>query len=523
MKIEYLGHAGFFVETDSALILMDPWMSENGALDASWFQYPSNHHLAGPLVEKVRASSKEKILFISHEHRDHFDEEFLRRLPLEEFRIFAPKFTHGRLPTLLGVLPFRERIYFHDREKISFVDGDFEFFIEDSGLDRDSAIFIKSDGSSFLNVNDCKLADRFRTFRKEHGPIDVFAGQFSGATWHPTCYAYSPEDYRRISAEKIRNKFEMIAVSIETLEPRFFLGSAGPPCFLDPELWRINFEDDSIFPGLDAVRAFLDERLEGSSVQWPGIYPGDVFDVATGQFLVRAPAPFGPTPEGKLKYLRDYQARSQVFFDRLRVLADSAEPERILEKLGEELARKLAALRLRNRINGPLFVGVSELPNDWLKVDFASGKISRIRNVSNLSAIESVFYSIQSPAWQMGRVVDHVISWEEFSATFRVRLERHPDQYQTLLNAYVFLEAEELADFCDKFERIEARSDRIILTVGGCQYEVSRNCPHQGADLKNAWVEGDRYLVCPKHQWKFDLESGGICTTNASTLNAVKV
>jgi len=68
MKITYLGHAGFCIETERAVIIADAWMSPHGAFDASWFQLPRNHHLAS-LVDEKLSSPKEKFVYVSHEHR----------------------------------------------------------------------------------------------------------------------------------------------------------------------------------------------------------------------------------------------------------------------------------------------------------------------------------------------------------------------------------------------------------------------------------------------------------------------
>ena len=45
MNITYLGHAGLKIETRRATVVIDPWLSPEGAFQASWFQYPDNHHL----------------------------------------------------------------------------------------------------------------------------------------------------------------------------------------------------------------------------------------------------------------------------------------------------------------------------------------------------------------------------------------------------------------------------------------------------------------------------------------------
>src|SRR5207253_3161805 len=106
-----------------------------------------------------------------------------------------------------------------------------------------------------------------------------FACQFSGATWHPTCYEYPREVYERISEYKLVSKFEIVARAIETLRPRVFLPSAGPPCFLDPALIHLNFERVNIFPHAPKLLRFLAQRIADQSTQWAEIMPGDVLDV----------------------------------------------------------------------------------------------------------------------------------------------------------------------------------------------------------------------------------------------------
>ena len=45
MKIEFLGHAGICISTDTTKIVMDGWFNKNGAFDGSWYQLPANHFL----------------------------------------------------------------------------------------------------------------------------------------------------------------------------------------------------------------------------------------------------------------------------------------------------------------------------------------------------------------------------------------------------------------------------------------------------------------------------------------------
>ena len=76
MQIEFIGHAGFMVTEGAVTLLMDPWLNDKGAFDSAWFQFPCNHHYFELIREKM-AADKHNYVYISHEHKDHFDPIFL--------------------------------------------------------------------------------------------------------------------------------------------------------------------------------------------------------------------------------------------------------------------------------------------------------------------------------------------------------------------------------------------------------------------------------------------------------------
>ena len=45
MKVQFLGHAGLLIDSGKTRLLMDAWLSSEGAFDASWYQLPQNHHI----------------------------------------------------------------------------------------------------------------------------------------------------------------------------------------------------------------------------------------------------------------------------------------------------------------------------------------------------------------------------------------------------------------------------------------------------------------------------------------------
>src|SRR5258707_7413134 len=93
MHITYLGHAGFIAETNDVIVIMDPWLSPTGAFDASWFQLPCNHHLSSLVYEKLRDPRRSIFLYVSHEHHDQLDVDFLNSLPDLRVSLLLPAFS----------------------------------------------------------------------------------------------------------------------------------------------------------------------------------------------------------------------------------------------------------------------------------------------------------------------------------------------------------------------------------------------------------------------------------------------
>ena len=76
MRITYLGHAGLRVDGAGLRLLMDPWLSERGAFQAAWYQFPANGHLDRAAVTDC------DYVTVSHEHLDHMDLSVLTSLPV---------------------------------------------------------------------------------------------------------------------------------------------------------------------------------------------------------------------------------------------------------------------------------------------------------------------------------------------------------------------------------------------------------------------------------------------------------
>ena len=515
MQITYLGHAGFCVEVPSATIIMDPWLSPTGAFDSAWFQFPCNHHLAELVRHKLEDRSKARYVYISHEHKDHFDIEFLNSLVARDFTFILPSFRRPALREVLASYQSNGSVVCHDGQTVPIGDGYITLYLDDSELNRDSAVLIRDKGSCFLNMNDCKLNDRLADVLNEHRSIDVFACQFSGATWHPTCYDYPEKTYREIAKKKMISKFEATAKAIETIRPKMYLPSAGPCCFLDPLLFHINFQPVNIFPRATKLLAYLDSRLRKSyPVYAPHIMPGDVIDVGKLDFAYKVPERVNE--ENFEQYMKSYAGRYSDFFARRRYPQSPEQLKRVQDGLRQEFETKMAGFVSSHRLKRCLYVQLGDAPDKLIRVDFQRREVQPTTKIE-----EADFYLMSAPSWEIERVLEKRLTWEDFSLTFRMRLSRRPDVYQTLIQGFLIMESEDLNHFCEKLLEIESRRARLIVEAGGCRYSINRYCPHQGADLGEGWIEDGRYLVCARHRWRFDLHNNGRCETSDASIEAI--
>jgi len=512
VQITYLGHAAFCVETPRAIVITDPWLSPHGAFDSAWFQFPRNHHLAPFVREKLSESSKERFVYISHEHGDHFDQEFLNSVQNRDFTIVIPHFRRAALRAAFADYRPKALVSCVDRQEVAIPGGYLKLYLDNSGLNRDSAIIIRAEGQSFLDLNDCKLYDLLPSIAQDQGPFDVFTCQFSGATWHPTCYEYPRALYERISERKVLSKFETVARAIETITPRVFLPSAGPACFLDPMLIQLNFERVNIFPRAPKLLRYLDKRLPNSHTRCMEIMPGDVLDVESGQYVRQAEERVDE--ENFEPYIRSYAALYAGFFAERKTQCLGIST--VLERLRAELYRKLSNLTLHERVHTPLYFALNDCSQQMVRVDFPKKKVEFVTQIHG-----SDYYSIRAPSWEVVRVLDGKLTWEEFALTFRMRLNREPDVYQTLVQGFLLMEAEDMNEFCVKLLDIEEQQKRTVVEAGGTRYAIDRSCPHQGGDLSRGWLEDARFWTCPRHRWQFDLQKGGQCTTSNASIRAV--
>ena len=510
MRVTSLGHAGLKVETTRATLLLDPWLSPEGAFQGSWFQFPDNAHLMNESLCRPTA------IVISHEHLDHVDPWFLSNVP-SHVPVITPRYPSPVLREKIEAGGPREIIEAPQWERVEIADGTTVFFVSEPPMNHDSAIIVEADGQTLLDLNDARLFPvQFRDIRtKVGGRVDMFTFQGAGASWYPMCYRYSPERALETSRAKRRAKFAYCFRSMRVVEPIVGAPFAGPPAFLDPTLFKHNTEmEEGIFPDQQQVADWLNGRgLENSVV----LLPGDAWDIEA-RAVDRDPHSEGFSFTDRWGYLEEYAVRRRVHLE--RVLARYPEPADSLWESFREYFHRLLSMNSYFNDKIGMRVGFDILGpggGRWA-VDFRRGSEGAYPETGECNYL----YSFES-RW-LPSLLNGSTPWEDFFLSLRFEAWRDPDVYNDhLLGLLKFAEPEAL-EAVEGFETTMASDERITIHSEGKTYSVQRYCPHAGNDLLNTGeILPGGVLRCLAHHYEFDLTSGRCVNGNCSPLAVEEV
>ncbi|HEY3531230.1 MAG TPA: MBL fold metallo-hydrolase [Nocardioides sp.] len=512
-----LGHAGLRIENDHVRVLADPWFAERGAFLASWFPFPDNSHVRTPSLQDV------DVVSISHEHLDHLDLDLVAALP-EHVPVVVPRYPSTILERRLRgtghervvVLDAWERYPLSDHEDWMTV------IPEVCPMTHDAAVLFHVGGRVVLHCNDARisLAQVRRAMVETGRGVDFMAVQMSGASWHPVVYEYEGGDRARIEEVKRVGKFKAVTRLVRSVAPGMVVPYAGPPCFLDDDLFEHNPRlhtpgdgtgpdggGEGIFPGQDQAVAWLRDRLPDQPSTY--LLPGDVYDAATGQ-VSRDPQWTGfrldAPPTERRAYLEAYAARRrgaiQEVWRNHPVPADddtlAQDFRRHFEHLGRLSSYFLAraGLTVRFEVLGPGGgTWDAHIGPDRMEVDLDG-------------TAQTVDYRIRVEGRWLAGVVAGRIRWEELLLSLRFSARREPDLYNDYLVGLLKHADLEALRAIEAYELRRSHGDLITVRDGDRAVRIGRYCPHGTEDLSETGVVRDGVLRCLGHNFEFDLTTG---------------
>jgi UDP-MurNAc hydroxylase len=497
-SIRYLGHAGFMVSYAGIRLLIDPWFYP-AFLDA-WFPFPDNRHLLGDVVD-----GRFDALYISHLHEDHFDRRVLEQLD-RDLTVLVPRYRSKELARRLSAMGFEKLMTLGHGEQHTLADGFTVTMLLDTSHKEDSGLLADLGGFKFLDLNDCnpKLSELPRR-------VDLLAAQFSGAMWYPNCYSYPSHVMKQKVADVRQGLMETLVKKVRITGARMYLPSAGPACFLDPNLAAYNNRQETIFPTWEDV---CDEfTMACPDTQVLRMAPGDCADgVSHGVVPVIARSGVSSADADSGDYIAGYRERRraewQAYYKRPEDPVSAAEMEEYFRRLQRWNARFLRDYR-----KDVLIVA------DDVHWGIRLGQLAD--HFVFEEDINDPEYTIHVPARVLRAVLAGETGWEEALLSMRLSLHRTPDVFDLTLMSLLRYGNHP----AQTMQLVRERENTETIERDGLR--IQRFCPHAGEDLTYALIEGG-VIECPRHHWKWDARSGsciegGTVPLRVSELNTAEV
>lgn len=322
--------------------MCDPWFSPSGAQIHRLHQFPRND------VFDLSEFDRTRFIYISHEHGDHFDPEFLSNFLDRDVTILLGDFISDVLYSRICALGFEKVLKLKDWERLDLtLDCSIQIVRDPVLYPTDSSIIIDADGVHILNFNDSHIASddfaRLKDFR-----IDLLFGQYCGAHWYPHVNGFSEDDEKRRAEDYKQSIFEKFCCLANGVGARYVYHNSGPFCFLHEDLFHLNLGNDSIYSDQNDAFALLGEFVEGEVGL---LLPGDeiVFD---GNEPIIGARRMEFDFNDKERYLRSYQRQRMLYLLALEERFPQPDDQTVT-KFGDHLRRLFSVSPfLAGQING---------------------------------------------------------------------------------------------------------------------------------------------------------------------------
>jgi len=494
LKVKFLGQAGLCVESNGTKLVCDPWFSDTGGFLARWHQFPPNENIS------INELHDADYLYISHEHHDHFDREFLKSFP-KDVQVIIANYQTKDFRNDISELGFSNIVELNDWQTLN-LKNDFDVtLVTDPGkYKEDSSLLIKSENFKILNKNDCYHSKEYLEKFNSIG-IDLLFTQFSGAIWYPMIYQYN-EETKKKAAKQVRDRLKEYFIGVvNTIQPKYIIPSAGPPCFLEDDCFEFNFHENGIFPDQHDFIPEIEGRLVSN---YNMMQPDDNVILNSTEISFENKNTFDFS--NKRELLLEYKKKRLPVIE--NYLNNIPNPKNDLHEIFCEFFNDIFnySSYFTSKVEQLVeFEITGDFGGNW-QIDF-NDEHPKIYD----HKIKESNYKFTLDSKYLNLILNEQINWEDFLLSLRLKISRTPDVYNGAL--FALLQYGRSPLLIQRAENYELRSKSpITINVqdNNKMYKIQKFCPHLGEDLKNSTIK-DGILVCPRHQWNFDLNSCGKC------------
>jgi UDP-MurNAc hydroxylase len=314
--------------------------------------------------------------------------------------------------------------------------------------------------------------------------------------------------------QKRERQYDRTFRYIDDLKASWVFPIAGPPCFLDEQLWRFN---DIPGPGADEGNIFPDQQdfiTEYAKVGGGNgvvLLPGSVTELtADGGCRSTHPVPdVAGFFAGKEAHLIEMRERKRPVIEAEKAswrhpeIDVLKEMKRRIEPLLEE------SIYLATGVGGPVrfdLVDYEGASIESIVVDFPGKEVRRY-------ADEKVRYRFRTER----ALVEHLLHIGEVDWVNSLFLScrfsaARIGQYNEFVYAFFKCLSEERLQYAEGwYDEHQRTTDAEDITLDG--WVMQRRCPHLKADLTRFGIVDGNVLTCQLHGWKFDLASGKCLTS----------
>jgi UDP-MurNAc hydroxylase len=267
-----------------------------------------------------------------------------------------------------------------------------------------------------------------------------------------------------------------------------YVPSAGPACFLDPELAEYNDRDQTIFPIWEQVADGFAAACPGVPVVRVG--PGDDLAIGDGVPRVRPATDAGSRLEDSLA---EYRIRRKDEWEKFHA---GPEPDVTMAEIEEYFG---TLQRWNKRFLGDFSKDI-RLVTGAAVWGVRLGRLAEDYVIEGEEPYDPEYTLLVSPR-VLRAIVDRETGWEEALLSMRVGLHRHPDLFDLTFMSLLRYGNQP----AQTMQMLRERQNTATIERDGLR--MQRFCPHAGEDLTFADIR-DGVIECPRHHWVWDARSG---------------